>query len=424
MKPRNSDIGSSTERRGRHRGRARGLAAWRQCVLAIATVFATTAPAVAQCLSPEARERAERIADRADAWLRAQQEPGGGWRLEGEGPRFPAITALALNALTQHTPEANMGDPAIARAVAALLGAQQPDGGIYSLILPNYNTACAVSALSRIPTPQARQAIERGQRFLVSLQWGSPDHVEGPAAREKGDAAEDHPFYGGVGYGQSGRPDLSNLHLMLQALEDSGYEASGPTVQRAVVFLQRVQMLDGVNDLAYAQGSRQGGFIYATGPKGDQAGEGESKAGMLEETLSDGTTESRLRAYGSMTYAGFKSYVYAGLARDDPRVVAAYDWLRRNYTLDENPGVGLDGYYYYLLVLARALDAWGEPMITIEHEDGTVEHRRWAEDLVAALEARQLDDGSIRSVDDRWMENDQVLITAYCLIALRTAMGE
>ena len=42
----------------------------------------------------------------------------------------------------------------------------------------------------------------------------------------------------------------------------------------------------------------------------------------------EGGRVSRLRAYGSMTYAGFKSYVYADLPRDDPRVELALGWLR------------------------------------------------------------------------------------------------
>ena len=84
---------------------------------------------------------------------------------------------------------------------------------------------------------------------------------------------------------------------------------------------------------------------------------GQSQAGSIEETLDDGTKVSRLRAYGSMTYAGFKSYLYADLKPDDPRVSAAYDWIRANYTLDENPGMGGNGLYYYYHTFAKALDA-------------------------------------------------------------------
>jgi hypothetical protein len=44
---------------------------------------------------------------------------------------------------------------------------------------------------------------------------------------------------------------------------------------------------------------------------------------------------------------GLLSYVYADLDKDDPRVKAVYERLSRNYTLDENPGMGPEGLYYY-----------------------------------------------------------------------------
>jgi hypothetical protein len=38
------------------------------------------------------------------------------------------------------------------------------------------------------------------------------------------------------------------------------------------------------------------------------------------------------------TYALLKSYILAGVKRDDPRLKAAYAWLKEHYTLDVNPG--------------------------------------------------------------------------------------
>ena len=182
-------------------------------------------------------------------------------------------------------------------------------------------------------------------------------------------------------------------------------------------------MDDRVNDMPYAEGSRQGGFIYSTSPEADQLGEGESKAGTIEEITLTGQRVSRLRAYGSITYAGFKSLIYADLDPDDMRVTAALDWIRRNYTLSENPGIGTEGQYYYYLTFARAMDAWGASEITLlNNDDSEGESRDWANDLIEALSELQNDDGSFRSVDDRWMENNPVLITAYALIALGHAV--
>ena len=46
-----------------------------------------------------------------------------------------------------------------------------------------------------------------------------------------------------------------------------------------------------------------------------------------------------LRSYGSMTYAGFKSMLYAGLSADDPRVQAAAGWISKHYDVKSNPGM-------------------------------------------------------------------------------------
>jgi len=173
----------------------------------------------------------------------------------------------------------------------------------------------------------------------------------------------------------------------------------------------------------YADGSQQGGFIYATGPEKDQIGIGESKAGTITETLDGGRRVSRLRSYGSMTYAGFKSYIYADLNRDDPRVQLAYDWLRRNYTLEENPGIGMEGFYYYILAMSRALNAWGLPYVQTVNEDGsTAERRDWANDLIDRLAELQKPDGSFTVLHERWLEGEPILITAYCLLALQNAV--
>ena len=394
-------------------------------VLAIA-LLTMASPVRAQVGDPETRARGEQMAQRAIEYLRSQQDgETGGWAVNPGGPQLPAITGLVVTGMLLDpgvTPE----DGSVREGLGYILSFRQADGGIYDQILPSYNTAICLSALARalVDGAQGPQGVElRGaivpaQRFLRGLQW-TEDAIEGDelSAETTGRVGPEHPFYGGIGYGSSGRPDNSNLNLMLQALHDSGVPSTDPAYQRALVFLQRTQMVDAINDMPYADGSGQGGFIYATSPNSDEMGVGESKAGTIEERLEDGTVASRLRSYGSMTYAGFKSYLYADLPRDDPRVLAAYGWLRENYTLEENPGVGTDGLYYYYITLARALSAWGEPTIEVSGEA-----REWAGELIEHLATLQNPDGSFKSVDDRWMENNPVLITAYSLIALEHAL--
>lgn len=390
--------------------------------VAAAGVLAWPALAVAEPGAAH-KERGEAMLERAIEWLRTEQdEETGGWSVNPRGPEFPAITGLVLNGMIMQ-PGIDARDASVQRGLSYILSFRQEDGGIYDRVLPSYNTAICLSALARIDDPKAKAAIGPAQDFLRGLQFSELSIVEGAAAGETRRVTKEHPFYGGVGYGQHGRPDLSNLSFFIQAMHDSGVPTDDPAYQRALVFLQRTQMHESVNDMEYAKGSRQGGFIYATGETGEKAGTGQSFAGMVEETMDDGTRISRLRAYGSMTYAGFKSYIHADLPRDDERVKLAHEWIRRNYTLEENPGLGNDGLYYYYVTFARALAALGEPSIAVVHDDGRTEERNWAEDLIDRLAELQDDDGAFRSVDDRWVEGNQVLITAYAVLALQHAMG-
>jgi Prenyltransferase and squalene oxidase repeat len=371
--------------------------------------------------------------DKAIAYLKTQQDQkSGGWCVNPQGPTFPAMSGLVLTGVLMD-PTSKEADPAVQQGVKFILANQQPDGGIYDKVLPSYNTSICLSALSKVkPTKDTSEAIKKAQDFLRSIQYGE-GAVETVGA---GDAAKkvdkSHPFYGGFGYGRSGRPDLSNTEMVLEGLHDSGVPADDPAFQRALVFLQRVQMVevkDGmkINDMPYAKGTTNGGFIYATSKNKDMVGSGDTEVhegeGKIEETLSDGTVASRLRTYGSMSYSGFKSYAYAGLKKDDPRIRAALEWIGKNYTLTENPGIGPDGLYYYYLVFGRAMRAYGEPTIRVIAKDGSTTERNWAKDLVAQLSTLQNEDGSFRASKQgaRWMEDNPVLITAYSVIALESA---
>lgn len=417
--------------------------------VACAAVMTLGAMQPARALDEQHYRMAREMIEKSIDYLRSQQDAEtGGWLVRPGGPQYPAITGLVINGMLME-PDIDADDPAVARGVEFILGHVQENGGIYDQVLASYNTSISLSALALVNREDAAAAIPPAQRFIESIQWSdqATDHPETERVTESS------PFYGGIGYGRHSRPDMSNLSLALQGLYDSGLDCESEAFKRALVFLQRTQMDGTINDMPYAAGSQQGGFIYATGENSETAGQGESKAGMIEETLSDGTVASRLRAYGSMTYAGFKSYIYADLERDDPRVQAAHDWIRRNYTLEENPGLGDSGMYYYFVTFSRALDAWGLSTVGTlvpfdpEHEGGIsfegnvvglptervasehsptgwyyVVHRDWANDLIDRLAELQNEDGSFRSVDGRWMEDQPVLITAYSLLALQHAI--
>ncbi len=411
------------------------------------TIIASCALALsasALALDDAHRDKADAMIDRAIDFLRSQQDQAtGGWAVNPKGPNYPGITGLVVTGMLLD-PTIDANDKSVQRGVEFMLRFRQADGGIYDQVLPSYNTSLCLSALALVQREYAAASIQPAQEFLKSLQWSEGANLTDDTPEAPTEITKDHPFYGGWGYGNHGRPDLSNTAFALQALHDSGLSSDDPAFQRALTFLARCQMSDKVNDMPYADGSEQGGFIYATSLNKDNIGSGETKpqgvAQMVEESTDDGQNVSRMRAYGSMTYSGFKSLLFANLDREDPRVRSAYEWIRRNYTLEQNPQMGDEGLYYYFVSFARALDAFGPehitPLIpagstTIVVNDQTAagegsytegQTRDWQNDLVDRLAELQNPDGSFRSVHSRWMENNPVLITAYSLIALQNAV--
>ncbi|MEX0885319.1 MAG: prenyltransferase/squalene oxidase repeat-containing protein [Phycisphaeraceae bacterium] len=384
-------------------------------VACLVGLLAALAATPARALDDERYHAASAAIDRAVAYLRDAQNDDGSWSPE---PAGPAITAMIVLAMIEQ-PGISDSDPAVDAGVEFLLDHVQDDGGIYDRILANYNTAISLSTLAELThRPGVSEAVAGAQAFLRELQWsvGDVDPQGNPID-------ESHPFYGGVGYGNHGRPDLSNVQTMVQALYDSGVACDDPAYQQAVAFISRLQGHD-ANDMFDADTvERDGGFIYATSIDSDHIGTPQSMANPDQvERGREGQPVSGLRSYGSMTYAGFKSYLYADLDRDDPRVLAALDWIRDNYTLERNPGMPADvqhqGLYYYYHTFARALHAWGEPTIAT----AAGEQRRWRADLVDQLLELQNDDGSWTNPADRWMEGDPNLTTAYALLALTYAL--
>jgi squalene-hopene/tetraprenyl-beta-curcumene cyclase len=108
--------------------------------------------------------------------------------------------------------------------------------------------------------------------------------------------------------------------------------------------------------------------------------------------------------------------MYAGLAKDDPRVQAALDWIRRHWTFEENPELGQQGLYYYYETAAKALAANGEPII----RDARRRTHDWRAELTEALLARQTPEGFWVNEADRWFEGFPPVPTSYALIALAT----
>lgn len=347
--------------------------------------------------------------ERGYAWLASQQKNG---QFAGGGARALPMTGFGLMALqTKPVAARTPAERAVIEAGCRALLAQQNADGSFGESLQNYTTCVAIGALKRWGDPAATEVLAKAQRALLSFQ-----NVE-RAGYARGDRD-----YGSIGYGGSQRGDLSNLHFALQALGETGLPKDHEAFAKAVVFLQRTQNLRSHNDWSGPSPDPEADGQIREATSGDDGGAGyypgNSSAGYV--TLPDGRVEPR--SYGSMTYALLKAYTLAGLPADDPRVRAASDWLRRNWTLERNPGVdapptdpsAYQGLFYYYLLMAQALDLM--QVRTFEVEGKPVD---WRRDLRRQLESMQKPDGSwTNGKNSRWMEGDALLCTCYALLAL------
>ena len=325
---------------------------------------------------------------KATEFLIASQQSDGSWTSEKQ----PGITGLVTFALLEGGVKPD--HPAVTKALKHLTTYVQPDGGIYHPETghKNYETSITLLAFRAANTNGQYDALlKKAVEFLRGIQW---DEAEG--------ADPSQPAYGGQGYGRSKRPDLSNTAFFLEALKSSGVGPEDEAMQRALVFISRCQNLESENNTTeFASKVNDGGFYYTP------AGGGSSQAGN--------TAEGGLRSYASMTYAGLKSMIYAGLKEDDPRVKAASSWIRKNYTVTENPGLGQQGVYYYHQTFAKALSAM--KVDQFEAADGT--KHDWRKELAEHLIQTQAANGSWLNKNDRWMEGDPNLATSYALMALK-----
>ncbi|HEY7154210.1 MAG TPA: prenyltransferase/squalene oxidase repeat-containing protein, partial [Gemmataceae bacterium] len=261
--------------------------------------------------------------------------------------------------------------------------------GIYDKGLANYTTSVAVMALQEANKDGRYDTIiKNATAYLKKLQY----NVE-----------ETDVKFGGVGYDDKSRPDMSNTQYYIDALIAAGVPKDDPAFQRALKFVSRCQNLPGeTNDQTFAKKTTaddKGGLVYVPDP----------------DDKRHKTPDGGLRSLGAMTYGGLKSFLYAGVSKDDPRVKGAVDWIRRHYTLDENPGMGQAGLFYYYHTFGKAMAALGEDRF----EDAKGVKHDWRRELFETLKKRQQENGSFINKGERQFgEADPNLATAFALLAL------
>jgi squalene-hopene/tetraprenyl-beta-curcumene cyclase len=334
------------------------------------------------------------VVDKAVKYLATAQKDAGNFSASPRGGE-PGLTALIAAALVRNGLPAD--NAIVAKALKYLETKVQKDGGVYDQGLSNYMTSLAIMAFKETNTGgKYDKVIDAAAKYVKSLQYD-----EG--------LTEKDPKFGGAGYDKptaKGRPDLSNTHFMVEALLAAGVPKDDPAIKKALVFIGRSQNLESEFNnqpfAAKATEDNKGGFVYNLADQDDPKSPKRTAAGGL-------------RSEGGMTYAGLKSFLYAGVSKDDPRVKAAVAWVKKHYTVTENPGMGQAGLYYYYHTFAKAMDALGEEMF----EDAKKVRHDWRQELFDELKKKQQADGSwVNTKSPAFLENMPELATAFALLAL------
>ena len=362
---------------------------YRYVLLITTLLFTFTAMAAEEWMKD-----AEKAVASGVKWLSNVQKENGSWSDE----RFPALSALSLWGITA----SKQGDrKTVDSAVKFITSHVKTDGGIYREVpgqkgggLSNYNTAICMMALYATGRKDLDKIIRDARSFVASGQHTGDDV-----------------YKGGFGYDRDTNrayTDLMNTHFSMEALRRTqGVEDTRPANEKKadIKWDEALAFVEQLQSPKEAGKDQEGGFFYH--PTDPKAGTVTNTAGKVF-----------LRSYGSMTYAGLLSMVYAKVPPNDPRVVSALDWAGKHWTLEENPGMGQQGLYFFFNVISRALTAAGRD--TIPGKKGDIQ---WRKELVKRIVALQKEDGSWVNNNGRFWENDPVLATSYAILALEFAAG-
>jgi squalene-hopene/tetraprenyl-beta-curcumene cyclase len=361
------------------------------CSIALlcAAVLSAQAPpargraAASQKMSADVRKKLTDSLERGAAYLRQQQHADGTWE------NHPGITAMAATALLKQPGVPKSAQLAVVgKTLDGLAKMAKPDGGIYQKDIPHYITAVSMMAMVAGGRPQDQPLIQKGRQYLAEHLL---DEGEGVKPSDK--------FYGGMGYGgtsDGGRADIISLEYGLRAMKEAELPENNAAWEKAIKFLQRTQNNSETNDQSFA--ANDGGFIYYPGYS--QAGE--------------------TRSYGAATYAGIMSYSWSNVKKNDERVKAVLKWVRNNYTVDENPGVGQKTLYYYYMVFAKALQAVGENEIV----DAKGQRHNWRDDLGRKLLSLQHPEGHWVNEDKAELQDNKVLVTSFTMMAIEATLQD
>jgi len=345
--------------------------------------------------------------DKAAEFFKARQNEDG---CIGDPRAGAGITSICVLALVE-SPLREKYRRTIEKGIGYLMKFLRNDGSVSdeqgNVV---YKTSVLLSILSRYDYEKYKKEIEAMKDYLLNAQYWNP-------------MAKEDVRNGGWGYDKEAkkeRCDMSNTTFAAGALRDARLEKGHEAFRRMDAFVTRSLNNPEANQakIKTADGkpfkpTNDGGGIY---------GPGMTRSSVKVENP-DGTVS--YPSYGSMTYAALLSMIYAFVDRDDSRVKGVWGWIRRNWTLDENPGISakkyagshLQGLYYYYMTLAKALYHYGKKEIKDERGGA----HNWAAELIEKLVGMQGADGTWKNENKRWYENQPALATAYAVMALSYA---
>ena len=271
---------------------SRTATTWIVAAIGLVAVPAVTTGRPPMVGVPAAERQA--MVDKAVAYLKTKQNKDGSFAPRLAGPGVSAVVAAALlrNGVKPD-------DPLLAKTLKYLEKKVKPDGGVYDRGLANYTTSVAIVAFTEANTGGKYDALIRNAtKFLRDLQYGSDGSLQ-PAELK----------FGGVGYDGKSRPDMSNTQYFLDALH-GGRRAQGRPGRAASLGVRQPlpePARPRHNDQPFAAKATEddkGGLVYNPIDADEQPPRRHPQGG--------------LRSAGAMTYAGLKSFLYAGVVQGRP----------------------------------------------------------------------------------------------------------
>ncbi|MDB6120948.1 MAG: cycloartenol synthase-like protein [Verrucomicrobiaceae bacterium] len=335
--------------------------------------------------SPALKDRLQKAIGKGRVWLEQNQNAAlGSWG----NPDHPALTALAVLAIKgdRNRPKS----VAVQNAYAFVRSQAKADGGLYGRGLVVYNTALCLSSLLLDDNQQSLVLIPGAKRFLQNHRSGLDFRAEDADESEIDSRADFSSTLASLRQFEAGATDRPSK------VKDS----SGLNWDAAIKFVESYRKPPGTD----------GKRAPIISPTTESAGTG-------KKASADPVPGRKvaLRYSGSMSYDSLLSLVYDKLETDDDRIVAFINWLQQNYTVEENPGLGSKGLYYYYHSIAKVLSI--RKIERLKLKDG--QEIDWRTELTQKILAAQREDGSWVNANGHWWESDPVLTCSYAMLTLQ-----